>query len=96
MFYMMASCVVRKHVPSVKDFYERTVQSFSEVDFRKHIRSSCPTFHEKVREIGPIISKENSPGEKKPVVVEKQIMIWLLYLANTTTVISCISFTTLC
>lgn len=82
MFYMMTRSVMKEHVPSVKDFFEVIVQSFSDVDFQRHFRLSCPFFHEIVQEIGPIISKENRLSGKKPVIIEKQIMICLWYLPN--------------
>lgn len=75
---------VRESVPSVQQFYEGTVLQFTEVNFRKHFRLSKETFQEIVREIGPEIAKEERTKGKRPLTVEKQILICLWYVCNTT------------
>lgn len=82
--YLLSENTVREHVPSVGDFYEVTINSFTENDFKRHFRVCRQTFHEIVREIGPVVVKIERAQGKRPIAVEKQIMVCLWYLCNNT------------
>lgn len=71
----------RDAVPRIRYFAEETVPSFSSHDFRTHFRIDHSTFQVILEGVAPLLTS-NNPGGKDQIDVEKQLQIFIWYIAN--------------
>ena len=72
----------RDHVPRVPGFAENVVPAMNSRDFVQHFRMSRGAFEQVLQLIGPIITDNVVPGGKEAVNVDKQLLLFVWYMAN--------------
>ena len=72
----------REFVPKVLGFVEEIIPAYSNIDFRQDFRRNRKTYDTFIQKLEPFIKYEDRELGKRPLSAQKQLLIYLWYLAN--------------
>ncbi|CAG2250762.1 unnamed protein product [Mytilus edulis] len=78
---VISGMLPREEVPKITNFSEITVPRFASRDFRQHFRIDRSTFDIILQSLAPSFIYAHTGG-KEQVTVEKQLMLFIWYMAN--------------